>query len=329
MKKIVRLLMMALLVFSLVACGSNESNNEGNNANEGSTNSNLNNDVDLDDVDEALDLLESLQPEGWSQGNYGGYIYDVYDSEFLPDCFPSQVDGTLAYMTKFKDYKHDVMNQDYSIGELYYDSYEDYRCYSVSFYTTSDQLSSYIQAIVDKGMYGYMEGEGEGFGGQDWRYGFYAGNGWAMSLFYNPNDNKDGEFDGCVTVNATQDLFELPKSINQIPLPQKGITTTNQKVYTIQDFSNGYEDVDFDMVNGQFPDEYYAAWVDYFGYCKAYAQDYVTELQQAGWAIEYEYANEEDLYWMILKKDNIYANVKYEQSYLQVGFSDMIENFTY
>ena len=66
--------------------------------------------------------------------------------------------------------------------------------------------------------------------------------------------------------------------------------------------------------------------------CRDDAVDYVKVLEDNGWEIESTYSDEEDYYCMILKKDQVYSIVKYEEyegAYMLVGFSDMIENLTW
>ena len=79
MKRLLAILLAGLMLFSFAACGNNETDpiSQG----------------DLDDLDDALDKLEQLLPEGWDENNYGAYIYNVWDSEFLPDCFPDAPDA--------------------------------------------------------------------------------------------------------------------------------------------------------------------------------------------------------------------------------------------
>lgn len=323
MKKLLVMLMACFMAFTLVGCGGSSNNETKDNDKE---NENLVIDEDdLEAVDDAMDALELLKPEGWSEGNYGGYIYDVYDSDFLPDCFPKQIEGTKASQTAYKDYKHDVINQNYSVGPLWFENKEDYRTYSVSFYAKAEHVEAFLQALEDKGMYGYMEGEGEGFGTSQWLEGFYAGNGWGMYLFFNTNDDQDGEFDGCLTARATDTLTKLPKSISGIPLPQTGIIADDLENYFIYDFSNDYDEVDFDIEKDTLPTENYCADLSYYGISEDVAKDYVKELENNGWNISYEYP-EEDYYSVYLEKDGQYALVHYQESVMDLGFSDMMEN---
>ena len=332
MEKLISLFMIFMLIFTLAACGGKEPAGDPSEtkAQEGDTLSQeQTEDVDLSELESALEVLEALKPEGWDENNYGAYIYDVYDSSALPECFPEQPEGTLAYETSIKDYSHDVLNQNYEVGPIWYDSYEDYRAYSVSFYANVEHLEQFLSALEAKGMHGQMDGQEEAFGSGSWWEGFYAGNGWAMYLFYNTNDIHNDEFDGCLTARATEDIYELPPSIAGIPLPQVGVIPSDPEYYTIQDFSNGYEDKDFDLANDSLPAEYYAAWMDYYGVTRQDAMDYVSLLEEQGWVIEYTYTDEADSYCIVLSKEGVYAIADYEEGYMAVGFSDMIENLTY
>ena len=147
MKKLLTLLLAVIMICILAACNGNNSNSSDDDPND-----DILTQEDLDDLEEALDILEALTPEGWDENRYGAYIYDVYDSDFLPECFPEQVEGTKAYSTNFKDYTHDTLNGAYDVGYINYESYEDYREYSVSFYATREQLDEYINALHAKGL---------------------------------------------------------------------------------------------------------------------------------------------------------------------------------
>lgn len=328
MQKIWVLLITLTMIFTFFGCSEKDNNN---NSDIETSKSDLdsNETIDWGEVESAMDILESLKPEGWDENTYGAYIYDVYDSDVLPDCIPEQIEGTLVYDTSLKDYEHDVINGNYGVGPIYYESHEDYRQYGVSFYANKEHLEQFIAELEANGMHGYMDGDEEAFGSGLWWEGFYGGNGWAIYLMYNTNDDHDGEYDGCLNVAATEDLYELPESIAGIPLPQTGIVTYDYNYYTIQDFTNGYEDKDFDLKTDAFPAEYYAAWFDYYCVARQDAVDYFETLVNNGWALEYEYSDEEDDYCMVLKKDNVYAIVDYEDSYMEIGFSDMVESLTY
>lgn len=102
------------------------------------------------------------------------------------------------------------------------------------------------------------------------------------------------------------------------------------KYYTIQDFSNGYEDVDFDLSSDTLPTEYYAAWFNYLCATNQDAMDYAQKLKDLGWEVEWE-SDGEDGYRCCLQKDGIYAISNYYDydCILEVGFSDMVENLSY
>lgn len=317
MKRVFVVLFVFLIV--LTSCGSDDADNTDKALNS------VNDDPGITEQN-GDDIEEVSLPQGWDENNYGAYIYDIYDSEFLPDCFPAQIEGTLAFNTTFKDYTHDTLNGAYDVGVINYEGKENYREYGVSFYVTKAQMDGYISALEEKGMLGWMD---ESEDDSTWSEGFYGGNGWAMYLLFNPNDDHDGEYDGCLSVSATDDLYDRPASIDGIPLPEVGIVTFDYSNYTIQDYSEGYNDVDFDLGADSLPDEYYAAWFDYYCVAKQDAIDYVKNLESNGWAVEYEYSDEEDDYCMVLIRDDIYVIVDYENSVMNVGFSDMIENLSY
>ena len=316
MKKILAILLVLLMALSLAACGGNDdtiiSQEEPDDL-----------DMNPDDLEEALTNLDALMPEGWDENRYGAYIYEIWDSEFLPDCFPTPPEGVKVDQTTFKDFTHDTLNGDYGVGPLNYDSYEDYREYGVGFYATQEQLNDFVVSVETKGMTGGQTEDGE------WCIYEYFGNGWFMEIFANLMHN-DQEYDYWVSVSATDCLFELPASISGIPLPQCGFVSYDHAAYSIQDFSNGYEDVDFDLSADTLPDEYYAAWFNYYCTVNQDAIDYAQQLKDLGWEVVWE-SDGEDGYRCCLQKDGIYAVSNYYNydCTLEVGFSDMVENLSY
>ena len=98
MKRFLVIILAGLMLFSFAACGNNETPSGGKETDPISQG-------DLDDLDDALDKLEQMLPDGWDENKYGAYIYNVWDSEFLPDCFPAAPDGIKVDQTNFKDYE--------------------------------------------------------------------------------------------------------------------------------------------------------------------------------------------------------------------------------
>ena len=326
MKKLLTLLLAMLMVFVLAACGKDTETPSDNNGGSGNNNSStpILSDDDMEDLEDAFDKPETLMPEGWDENKYGAYIYGVWDSEFLPDCFPAAPEGVKVDQTTFKDYKHDTMNGSYAVGPLSYETKEDYREYGVFFYATKTQLDAFTEAVEAKGMKGGLTETGE------WTYYDYFGNGWFMEIFVRESISEE-DYDYSVSVSATDSLFALPKSIDGIPLPQCGMTEFDyNKGYTIQDFTDGYDDVDFDLSSDKLPSEYYAAWFNYHCATNQDAIDYAQQLKNLGWAVEWE-SDGEDGYRCCLKKDGIYAISNYYDydCLLEVGFSDMVENLSY
>lgn len=325
MKKTFVLALAIVMAISLTACGGNPaSGDEGAGGNSGQVSQG-----DLDDLDKALEQLEKLTPEGWDSNQYRDYIYDVWDSDFLPDCFPAQIDGVEPSQTSFKDYDQDEMNSDYSVGRLDYEGPEDYHKYSVSFYCTEDQLSAFMDALRAKGMKGGLYSGSDG----PWLEYDFAGNGWYMYIFFNTNDDQDGKFDGCATATATDDLWEHPASISGIPLPQVGVPGYDYGndcwVETYNMDTGESEGMDFDLASDSLPIEGVSYWMyfDYHGTELQDAKDYAQLLVGEGWELQYENENEGS-YTSSLYKDGIYA-ISNWVGYLEIGFSDMIENLQY
>ena len=336
MKKLFALLLALVMVLSLAACGG-DTGGGGSSGGSGSGGSGGSIQDDLDDAGEALDdlddleeMLEFLKPEGWDENNFGAYIYDVWDEDFLPDCLPGPVDGIKVDQTTYKDYTHDVLNQDYSVGPLLYESYEDYREYGVRFYATEAQLDAWLDALRAKGFSGGQVSDRDS---EWWEFNFCNNDGWFVYVFFNTNDNEDGEFDGAASVYATDDLFPLPEAIagESIPLPQRGMTDSNYtEYYTAYDMN--YDDVDFDLTKSTFSElgEYFAAWFSYYGTEIQDAKDYAQTLVGAGWELQHE-SESDGCYYSTLHKDGIYGVVNYYDYdvMLEVGFSDIIENLQY
>ena len=331
MKKLCALFLAMMMVFSLAACGGG-GNDEPSASDPGSQSSSPGQltEKDLEELDKALETLEALKPEGWDENNFGAYIYDVWDEEVLPDCLPGPVDGIKVDQTFLKDYSHDVLNGDYSVGPLYYESHEDYREYGVRFYATEAQLDAYLDALRANGFSGGQVSDRDS---EWWEFNFCNNDGWFVYIFFNTNDNEDGEFDGAASVYATSDLFPLPEAIaaDGIPLPQRGMTSSDYtEYYTV--FDMNYDEVDFDLSGDSLADqgEYYAAWFSYFGTEIQDAKGYAQILAGEGWELQYE-SESDGCYYSSLKKDSIYAVVNYYDYdvMLEVGFSDIIENLQY
>ena len=329
MKKLSALLLALVLIFSLAACG-------GDGGKTPAGHSDQQNDLpepltqsELDDVDRALEILEALKPEGWDENRYGAYIYDVWDEEFLPDCLPGPVDGVQVDQTFLKDYSHDVMNGNYSVGPLDYESYEDYREYGVRFYATEEQLDAYLDALRAKGFSGGQLSDRD----SEWWEFFFSSEDWFVYVFFNTNDDENGSFDGAATVSATSDLFTLPAAIvkDGIPLPQRGMTGSDYtKHFTV--FNSSYDEVDFDLTSDSLleREKYFTAWFNYFGTEIQDAKDYAQTLVGEGWELQYE-RESDGCYHSTLKKDGIYAVANYYDYdvMLEVGFSDIVENLQY
>jgi len=321
MKKFLAILLAAMMLLTLAACGENTDKSSGSGKNNSGTSQNGN----QGSAEGLEDALSVLLPEGWDENKYGAYIYDVWDSDFLPDCFPSAPEGAKVDQTNFKDYDHDTLNGDYSVGPVIYDSYEDYREYGVGFYGNLEHLQSFVAAVEAKGMTGGQTEDG------DWLVFDYYGNGWFMEIFAQAQYSSDREFDYYISVNATDTLFTLPAAVDGIPLPQVGMTDCDyNKYYYITDFSNGYDEVNFDLSKDSLPAEYYVAWFNYYGTVNQNAIDYAQQMKGLGWEVEWE-SDGEDGYRCCLKKGGIYMVVNYYdyECMLEVGFSDMVENLSY
>jgi len=321
MKKFLQLLLAGALLFSAVSCsksGTSDKQGEEDGVKESKQG-------DLGDVDKALDLLKTLIPEGWDENRYGAYIYNEWDEEFLPDCFPDPPSGIKVDQTTFKDYDHDTLNGSYSVGPLSYESYEDYRQYGVSFYANEEHISAIIADIEGKGMKGGLEDEGT------WTFYSYFDGEYYLQIFIREAFSEE-DYDYLVAIDATDSLHKLPESIDGIPLPQCGFVSSSYEsgYYTIQDFSEGYEDIDFDLSKDKLPDEYFAAWFSYYCATAQDAKDYAQKLVSLGWELQYE-SESDGSYYASLYKDGVYAvsNYIHYDVEFQVGFSDMIENLTF
>lgn len=333
MKKLFAFLLALVMILSLAACGEDEKTPSvsGDDISGGSIKDDLEAaDEALDDLADMEEMLEFLKPEGWSENSFGAYIYDVWDEKALPDALPGPVDGIKVDQTTIKDHSHEVLNGDYSVGPLLYESHEDYRTYGVRFYATEAQLDTYLDALRAKGFSGGQLSDRDS---EWWEFEFCNNDGWFVYIFFNTNDNEDGEFDGAATLYATDDLFPLPQAIagESIPLPQRGMTGYDySKYYTA--YNMNYEDVDFDLSSSTFSElgEYFSAWFSYFGTEIQDAKDYAQILAGEGWELQYE-SESDGCYYATLHRDGIYGVVNYYDYdvMLEVGFSDIIENLQY
>lgn len=333
MKKMITLSLSLMIILSLAACGGKKGDKDPAGSSpdvsqqQGDTGGLTQ--KELEDADKALELLEAMIPEGWDENNYGAYIYKVWDETFLPDCFPSPIDGVEVDQTFFKDYNHDTLNGSYDVGPLSYESKEDYREYGVRFYATEAQLEEFTAALEAKGFTGGQKGDREG---DWWEFYYYNNDGWFMYLFFNTNDDQDGKFDGALTASATDSVFPLPASVDGIPLPLKGMTDYDYtKDYCIDDYSSGkYDNTDFNLASDPLPSELYTAWFHYYAATMQDARDYAQQLVKLGWELQNE-SEDGDTYYSMLLKDGVYAISNYYgyDVMMEVGFSDMAENLSY
>ncbi len=334
MKKLLALLLALVMCLSLAACGDKPSGGNGEKPSNGTSGGDIITQDDLDDLDDALDKLEALKPEGWDENNFGMYIYDIWDEDFLPDILPGPVDGVKPSQTNFKDYKHDVLNSNYSVGAVEYESYEDYHEYSVSFYATLDQLDAYIGELRSAGFTGGEFSSSD----SEWREFYFSHpDGWFLYIFFNTNDDDGGNFDGCASVSFTDDLHDIPASIAGVKLPAVGAASYDyaaESWYEIYDMASGDMDTLEVDWNGSFPDKEKYSWWIFFNYYGVDAQqvfDYRDSLVSDGWELQSSDDDTSDGYTSsTLYKDEVYMVVKWNsRSVLEVGFSDMIENISY
>ncbi len=361
MKKVLGCLLVAVMMLSLAACSPEDAENllgeiiENNggleeivgdvvdnlgitSGEEGSTGSEGSGDIlteeDLEDLENALEQLEALKPEGWDENLYGMYIYDVWDEEFLPDVLPGPVEGVLPYDTTFKDYKHDVMNQNYSVGMIEYESYEDYHEYGVNFYATKEQLDQYVESIRNAGFTGGESSHPD----SEWReFSFSHKDGWYLYMWFNTNNDNDGKFDGCASVSLTDNLYTRPDSIAGVKLPTVGVIAydytkgVSYDTYVYETGEMGYKDVEW---SESFPDKNAMSWwifFDYYGVDLEQVNAYRDQLVNDGWVLERTSEGSDGSYIKnILKKGDVYMVANWNsRSMLQIGFSDMQENIDY
>ncbi len=323
MKKTLIFILALLAVFAFASCDKQDGNS-------GTTpNDEILTPEDLEEFDKAVEILEQMTPDGWDENDYGMYIYDVWDSDFLPDIMPAPVEGIKVDQTNFKDYKHKVMNDDFSVGPIWYESYEDYREYSVSFEANVAQLDEFIAAVREKGFVGNESTNRE----EDewWELEFYHEDGWFMYITFRQSTYNQ-EYDGHVGVSLTDSVFERPAAVDGIPLPNKGMPAYNYTEYsTILTGAEG--EIDFDLAKDSIPaDDDYVIWFSYYGTEAADSKEYAATLVGEGWEIVQEDDNTaEGDYYALLKKGEDYAQVDFisYDGILEVGFSSMVENLQY
>ena len=80
MKKLLAILLAAMMTLTLAACGDNNKTDTDKDDSKASQTENssaiLDESVNWDDVESALDVLEGLKPEGWDENNFYSYIYE-------------------------------------------------------------------------------------------------------------------------------------------------------------------------------------------------------------------------------------------------------------
>ena len=337
MKKILALLLALLMLVSLCACGGGAPSSEGFGGKNPAVSQDQPGGEDLEqsmeDLEDALEILEYLKPEGWDENDFGAYIYDVWDESQLPDILPGPVEGMKPYQTFYKDYKHEDLQDDYSVGLLNYEAHDDYRAYGVSFYATFEQLEEYLSALRDKGFTG---GTREEYDDVWLEYHFSDSGNWYIYIFFNTNDDEDGAFDGCATVYATDSVWDYPDSVAGTSLPRAGAPAYDYNsefwVETYQHESGDMPTLNFDLKSDPFPEsetQSWWMWFAYYGTVAAQAKAHVQQMLSEGWELQWESEDGEN-YWSALQKDGVYAVVNCFDGYeLQVGFSDMIENLSY
>lgn len=332
MKKLLALLLALMMVFSLAACKTDSAPTTEGDPALAAPGGDVLTQEELDDLENALDILESLKSEGWDENDFGAYIYDVYAIEDLPECFPKALpEGTVATQTKIKDYQHDTYGERYEVGRMWYESHEDYKEYNASFYCTWEQLD---ELIADMEAMGLVGGRYSGIIGEDsWIEYDFGGNGWYMYIFFNTNDDNDGTHDGHATLCATSDLWDLPESFCGIPLPQVGVVDEDYSagVYVADayDFNTGdTRYLEIPVNGGTLPGEEYSWWIyfEYFGTDADDARAHAGLLQNEGWTLEWDSTDDDGSYNACLLKDGVYASCVFDDGYMMVGFSDMSEN---
>ena len=323
MKKLLAILLAAIMMLSLMACGNNEppSVNEGGEENKGGN-------TNIADVDS----YEKLKlPEGWDNYSTHATIDDVWDTSVLPEILPGPIDGMIAIETVYKDKVH--TKYELSVGRLDFEKSEDFRLWEVTFQATQAQFVAYLDALKNNGFVGALDTrESEGDRSV---YSFSNSAGYYISMQYGTiGDSGEDVRKGFITI--TDSLYDKPTSVNGIPLPEFGVASgdySEDGYIDIWDNSvDDYRSEDFDWFKDSFPTDlpegnYFELSIVYFGGNLECAKKYTSQLPSLGWELVSDFSENSD--YSTYKKDGIFLEVFVDDGHeINIWFGDYHETYS-
>ena len=320
MKKLFAILLAAMMMLSLAACGTPSGNEGGGGTGGGNANAG------------EVDSYEKLKlPEGWDNYSTHASIDDVWDTSVLPEILPGPIDGMTAVETVYKDKVH--TKYEFSVGRLGFEKSEDFRVWEVSFTATQAQFDDYLEALDTKGFVGALDTDESEDDRSVYSFSNKAGY-YACVRFGSFNDSEEEVRKGYITI--TDSLYDRPVSVSGIPLPEFGVATVDysEKGY-IDVWDNSVDDYvsdDFDWFKDSFPTDlpegnYFELSISYFGGNLELAKEYTSKIASLGWEMVSDFSEHSDC--STYKKDGIYLEVFVDDGHeITVWFGDYHETYS-
>ena len=308
MKKLLALLLVGMMIFSLAACGDNDTTDP-NKDNPGTSQSG--DQSGKSNNNDGVENYEQLQfPDGWDNWALGASIDDVWDTSVLPSILPGPIDGMVAKETIYKDNVHS--KSDLQVGHLKYAESDDYRYWEVRFEASRAHIDAYLAAMEAKGFIGALDTDKS----EDDRYTYCYSHseGWYVYLHHGGYDDGDLELRSSYLM-ITDSVHDYVDSVVGIPLPQFGAPYVDYKINSIDIWSNEDDDFiyeDFDVSKDSFPtgledSEWFEISFTYYGANIDAAKEYSNMIKGLGWTEESYFSEYSDSSCYV--KDGIYLRV--------------------
>lgn len=265
--------------------------------------------------------------DGWNWNDGHGWIDGVWDSNMLPDNFPKEIEGVKVRETEY--YKAGEKRYSARVGDLYFDDYN-YEEWQLTFYASAKQVEEFQQALTDNGFVGtYYE---------DYNSDSYIVSDGEIYLYYVVYpESGDGNYEREVWCDMTIPVYERPKEVVDVELPEFGLFTNIIEYCVGYAYDENFNDVEFeyDFIEGKgsFP-AYYNVWFDYMGVTREQYDEYISELRNKGYEDWDEYGNSDyDGYYVTFQKDGVWIGIYYnyqgEEYYMTVAIASEPESLYY
>ncbi len=334
MKKLLALLLIFAMIFSMAACGvleatKPEDTKPGNNGNEpsggGSNVKPTGDDYNPRDPEQYIYrnvFANSPHKDKWETGPSGADLYGIWDQSVLPAVFPTQPEGvTDIDRTGFVG-KLDEKWSSGSFGELVFD--EDTTDYEY-FYVMFEGTEATFEALKDALKANFIchdNAQSDVFSGaRRGRFNAYSTD-WYLYFSYTEGGDYDWETDTFTpsgewsfTLNAIPAYYQLPKVVQGIALPQFGMIMWDEKI--LQCYDEGDEEytyLDYDYQTGTADGTIKTYWANeemrYYGATEAQFREYCQDIQAAGFT-----GGQDGGTNVRYKKDGVEVNIRYEAEY--------------